>query len=223
MSWDPIWEEIFRKQDWGKYPGEELIRFAARNFYKVPERNQVRILEIGCGTGANLWFLAREKFCVCGVDGSAMAIQKANERLDEECQGWQGKLVVGDINSLPFPENYFDAVIDNEAGCCNQFQDACDIYKELARVTKPGGKLFARTFATGTWGENTGRAVGHNAWIVAEGPLQGIGLNRFTAFEEIPELFSAFSITNVELLIRTIDNRNKEIREWVVQGEKRIE
>lgn len=25
MTFDPVWEEIFRSQGWGKYPGEELI------------------------------------------------------------------------------------------------------------------------------------------------------------------------------------------------------
>lgn len=223
MSWDPVWEKVFATQDWGKYPGEELIRFVARNFYKAPERSKVRLLEIGCGSGANLWFLAREKFCVYGVDGSTTAIQKARKRLDEEYPGWQGELIIGDILKLPFPNDYFDGVIDNEAVCCNQFEDACQIYKELARVTKPGGKMFARTFAKGTWGEGIGEQVGHNAWIVAEGPLAGIGVNRFTKLEEIPELFGSFHIIGVELMVRTMDNLKKEIREWVILGEKRNE
>lgn len=33
-SWDPIWEKVFKDNEWGKYPGENLIQFVARNFYK---------------------------------------------------------------------------------------------------------------------------------------------------------------------------------------------
>ena len=25
MAWDPVWENIFSNQSWGKYPGEDLI------------------------------------------------------------------------------------------------------------------------------------------------------------------------------------------------------
>jgi len=38
MAWDPIWERVFSSQAWGKYPGEDLIRFVARNFYAAPDR-----------------------------------------------------------------------------------------------------------------------------------------------------------------------------------------
>jgi tRNA G46 methylase TrmB len=59
LGWDPVWESIFQERDWGKYPGEELIRFVARNFYSFEDRKSVKLLEVGCGTGANLWFMAK--------------------------------------------------------------------------------------------------------------------------------------------------------------------
>lgn len=65
-----IWDMVFSNQEWGKYPSEDLIRFIARNFYKVENRKNVKILELGCGPGANIWYLAREGFSFCGVDCS---------------------------------------------------------------------------------------------------------------------------------------------------------
>jgi SAM-dependent methyltransferase len=220
MSWDPVWEDVFRQQAWGKYPGEDLIRFVARNFYQAPSRQNVKLLEVGCGPGANLWFMAREGFAVYGVDGSATAISQARERLDRECPGWQGQLVVGDIASLQFPDAFFDAVVDNEAICCNSFASAQTIYAELARVTKAGGKLFSRTFADGTWGDGTGKSVGHNAWLASEGPLAGKGYNRFTELCEMEGLARGFQLENVELVTRTLDGRRKELREWIIEGIK---
>lgn len=222
MSWDPVWEKVFREQVWGRYPGEELIRFVARNFFSVQERSAVRILEAGCGPGANLWFLAREGFSFAGIDGSATAIAKAEKRLDEECPGWRsrGELKVGDIGNLPFGNAVFDAVIDNEAVCCNPWEASRAIYAEMARVTKPEGKLFSRIFADGTWGEGTGQPAGRHAWHCDEGPMAGKGFTRFTTLEEIPDLISGFDVRSIELLTWTLEARDKTIREWVVHGEK---
>lgn len=220
MAWDPVWEEVFKQQAWGKYPSVDFIRFIARNFYQSKDRKNVKILEVGCGPGANLWYMAREGFTVYGIDGSKTAIAQARERLNQECPEWSGELRIGDISALPFNDSFFDAVVDFEAICCNAFDNAKIIYGELARVTKNGGKLFSQTFATGCWGDKTGEKAGHNAWIVSEGPLLNKGYARFTEYEEIDELTGGFSIDEVELLTRTMDGRQHEVKEWVVIGEK---
>ena len=141
MSWDPVWEEIFRSSDWGKYPPEELVRFVARNFYKVPDRRTVRMLELGCGTGANIWYMAREGFDVSGVDGSASAIGKAQQRMKDE--GLAVNLAVGDISKLPGAVTPpFDAIIDV---CCLQHNPLSVARSTLSRVyefLRPRGRIL---------------------------------------------------------------------------------
>jgi len=53
---DPVWEELYRTKRWGRYPPEELVRFVARTFPAPAGR---RAIDLGCGGGANTWFLAR--------------------------------------------------------------------------------------------------------------------------------------------------------------------
>lgn len=77
------WEAIHATQEWGKYPSESVIRFVARNFYKY-EREKIKILDFGCGVGANTWFLARERFDVYAFDGSESAIRKAKKYLENK-------------------------------------------------------------------------------------------------------------------------------------------
>lgn len=192
MAWDPIWDDIFRTNAWGKYPSEDLIRFVARNYYNAPDRSALKLLEVGCGPRANLWFMAREGFSIFGIDGSPHAIGAAQKRLDAECPGWTGELRVGDICELPYDTDSFDATIDNEAIYANSFDNAVKIYAELFRVTKPGGKLYTRMFATGCTGENTGQRVGEKTWIVSEGPLSDRGLTRFTELSEISSFSDYF-------------------------------
>jgi SAM-dependent methyltransferase len=222
MGWDPVWEKVFNSQNWGKYPAEDFIRFIASNFYKVSDRKKVRILEVGCGPGANLWFMAREGFSVYGIDGSEHAIHSAHERLDFECPGWNGELVVGDMVELPFDEDFFDAVVDNEAVYCNSFNESRLIYQEMARVCRGGGELFSRTFGIGCWGDKTGQSVGHNAWIVAEGPMEGKGYTRFTDVSEVVELIHPFTLEAIEILSRTVGNRAHQITELLIIGEKTV-
>ena len=83
-SWDPVWEEVFRAQEWGKYPPEYVIRFVARSFYGAPDRKAVRLLDLGCGPGACTWYMAREGFSAAGIDGSETAICRCAERLRNE-------------------------------------------------------------------------------------------------------------------------------------------
>src|SRR5512139_3320466 len=163
MTWDPVWESVYQTRAWGQYPGEDVIRFVKGNFASAPDRAQVRLLEVGSGAGANLWFMAREGFCVHGIEGSETAVRLTQERLDRECPQWRsagGQVRVGDFVPLPYPDGYFDAVLDVVAVCYAGFDDARKAYGELARVTRSGGKLFSRTFARGCWGEGTGTQAG---------------------------------------------------------------
>src|SRR4051812_28520612 len=60
------------------YPNEELLRFLGRNFFsKVPReaRSSVPVLEVGCGSGANLWMIAREGFDAHGLELSGEALE----------------------------------------------------------------------------------------------------------------------------------------------------
>jgi len=223
MSWDSTWEEVFCSQPWGKYPGEELIRFVARNFYRAPNRAEVRALELGCGPGANLWYLAREGFGIFGMDGSNTAIAQATARLDEECPGWRqrGELRVGDFSRLPWPDASVDLVLDHESVYCNDFDTSKAIYHEAARVLKPQGKLFVRSFATGSWGDGTGEPAGRRAWRCKDGPMAGKGFSRFTAEEDIPELLADFRILSLEERSSTWENRSQTVREWIITAEKR--
>ena len=82
-SFDETWEEIHATQEWGKYPSESVIRFAARNYYKS-DRKDVKILDFGCGGGSHTWYLAREGFDVYAFDGSQSAVKNVKVRLEQE-------------------------------------------------------------------------------------------------------------------------------------------
>ena len=217
--WNPIWETVFQTQDWGKYPGESLIQFVARNYYKKT-RKDVRILEIGCGPGANIWFLAREGFNVSGIDGSATAIAQAKKRLESE--QLSADLNVGDIINLPFEDGVYDGVIDNECLYCMTTKSTNLILKEILRVLKPGGLFYSRTFSTDmTVGKDPQKISNYEYSSVQDGPQAGRGFLRLIDRNEIERLYgSHFTILSVEEMFHTRDNGMIKISEWVITCQK---
>ena len=220
MSWDQKWEEIHKGREWGKYPSEPLIRFISGNFLKCNSNKLVKVLELGCGTGANLWFVAREGLEVHGLDGSQAAIEKTRNRLDKEVPGWCGKVFVGDMIDLPYENDVFDAVIDIEAVTHNKFENSKSIYKEALRVLKPKGKMFSQTFSTGSWGDKTGERIEKNGWVSNEGPTSLGEFIRFTSNAEITIFMDGFCDVSVEKLTRSMNNQKNHIHEWLITGTK---
>jgi SAM-dependent methyltransferase len=223
VTWDPVWETVYRTRAWGQYPGEDVIRFVKGNFSQAADRSRLRLLEVGSGAGANVWFMVREGFCVHGVEGSETAVRLTRERLDRECPGWQqagSEVMAGDMARLPYPDASFDAALDVVAVCYSNFEDAQRVYAELSRVTKPGGKLFSRTFARGCWGEGTGTPAGRDMWVCGEGPLEGFGATRFTDAADVPELLQGWHVDRIERAGLTENNGRDEIRHLLIYATK---
>jgi SAM-dependent methyltransferase len=209
-SWDKVWEDIYTNQDWGKYPPEELIRFIARNFYAKPVRSDVKILDLGCGTGAATWYVAREGFTAFGIDGSASGIEKAKKRFAEE--GLKGAFTVGDFISLPYPDGAedagFDAVIDICAVQHNSAENAEKIVAEALRVLTPGGKFFSMLISE------------ESKFAAKDNPFEGKGLVTLYTKEGVKKLFAGEGFKNVVVDTSSYTDQGNFVSHFVVQAEK---
>ena len=194
----------------------------ARNFFSVPERGSVRVLELGCGPGANLWFLSREGFDTHGIDGSATAIARAEGRLTAE--GVTARLEVGDILSLEsvYRGLSFDAIVD--IGCLqhNRMVYVEEILDQVSLLLVPNGRVFAMMIARGSYGDGTGTEVEPGTFTsVTEGPAQGVGLCHFFSLEEMEALFSRFRDAHIECSARSLNGRRHWVKHWVVDAVSR--
>jgi SAM-dependent methyltransferase len=212
---DAVWEQIFSSREWGKYPPEHVVRFVARTFYRVPDRSSVRVLEIGCGPGTNVWFMAREGFKVSGLDCSTTAIRKAGERLANE--GLSADLRVGNSASLPWPDNTFDGVLENVSLYCNPSSTIRTALAEVRRVLKPGAPFQSSFFTTRTWGYGTGtRAEPDGFTELSEGPAAGTGFALFLSRRSLAEFFQDFADLSVEIVSWTIENEKHLVEQFVI-------
>ncbi len=143
----------------GAMPLSSLVALATAVLH-LPGRPE-RILEVGCGTGDGVLFLAREYPAarVRGVDASAEAIREAVSRVGLDPEG-RVAFKRGGSRALPYPDQLFDLVA--QAG--GRLHPG-----EIARVLRPGGHLIL----VGEWRWLDWRLSGHRFDPVETGEVDG--------------------------------------------------
>jgi SAM-dependent methyltransferase len=105
-----------------------------------------RVLDLGCGTGANAVFLAQHGLDVLGLDASSIAIQRARARAAEQ-RVTTVRFVVGDARQLASLGEPFDTVLD--CGLWHTLSDAdrAQVLAGVHAVLRPGGSYVLMCFS----------------------------------------------------------------------------
>lgn len=208
------WEaDIYRQgTQLNRYPFDPVVTFVNRYVVRDRPIGGVRILEIGCGAGNNLWFAAREGLSVAGIDSSPSAIAYAQRRFRED--GLAGDLRVGDFTALPFKDVTFDLAIDRCAMTYVGFTAAARTVSEIHRVLKPAGKIYCNLFSDSGTSARSGICDSDGLRRgITEGSLTGNPAVCFWSRQRLLALFrkewELLSVEHVE-----IDNGTSLHAEW---------
>jgi len=133
------------------YPGDLLDRIPAEaidsfagvgyHFDLAAIDEGARVLDLGSGSGTDVFFAARqvgESGGVVGVDFTPEQVRKATRLRDAAGISW-AEFTKGPIDDLPFEDASFDVVISN--GVINLSPVKARVFSEAARVLRPGGRL----------------------------------------------------------------------------------
>ncbi len=132
------WNAIFKNK--GVYffkPQEDILKIS-KLFKKSGTR---KILDLGCGSGRHIVYLAKYGFDIYGIDIASTGIKITKECLKKE--NLKANLKIGNIyKKLVYPNNFFDALISTQTINHNNINNIRKLIKEIKRVLKPNGFIF---------------------------------------------------------------------------------
>jgi cyclopropane fatty-acyl-phospholipid synthase-like methyltransferase len=196
-----LWD-AWNEQGGPKYPHEKVVQFCFRNF-RPDQRSCVRALDVGCGSGVHVVFLASEGFQTTGIDISSVGISNVQQRLN--ALALKASLRIEGADRLDFPPRSFDLVLCVGVYDCTGPLIAKASVERLVPILTPGARglfLFASD---------------RDCRVTAENSLGLYGYTR----EEVEDLFdTGFSHVWVDRYITTYQGGQVEQNDWLVTLER---
>jgi len=145
-----------------------------------------KILMLGCGTGEESMLLREYGAAdLVGVDLSSESIKLASSTYPEH------DFQVADMHSLPFEDSSFDFVYSSLA--VHYSSNPLSVYKEIARVLKPGGVLQFSVGHPMRWSSERVERDGHTTKLIgydeSSDPLSQRVYGDYSDFREYSETF----------------------------------
>lgn len=109
----------------------------------VPPEEGMKVLDVGCGTGAQLAIYQKGGCQVFGIDLSQPMLRVARTNL-----GNQATLTMGDAVCMPYPERTFDLVISSLFIHQINPGNRTAVLEEAVRVLQPDGQILLVDFHT---------------------------------------------------------------------------
>lgn len=132
-----LWDE-WNRGGGPRYPHTKVVQFLFRRFPDPNARAHLDVLDLGCGSGVHMVFLAREGFRAHGRDLSSQGVENTRLHMSEDGLTF-ASLLTGSVLNIDSSDESFDAVICIGVLDCAGAECLAPSLKEIARVLKPGG------------------------------------------------------------------------------------
>lgn len=221
-----LWNELYKEaRHRPQYPAENVIRFVRKNFHC---NGTEKILDLGCGAGRHVLYLANTNIIPWGGDFSASGVAYTKDLLaqagyDQYCEN----VVESTTYNLPFADGFFDGVI-----CYGvlYYMDTEHIYKsvkEIERVLKKDALalVLIRTIEDYRCQDaklNGAKEIEKRTFLLKENDTaksavkeDGMLMHFFTK-EEVLNLFSDFAEAVVDTVTQTHENGSYQDQDFLV-------
>jgi len=219
QEWDQRYQDNAHLTIW---PWTDLVSLVMR--YSKPKPPKFTVLEVGCGSGANIPFFRNFDFLkYFGIDGSPTIIKKLHERYPD----LKDHLIVSDYTKgIPFEEN-FNLIIDRASLTCNTTEAIQKVLKLIYAKLKPDGKIISVDMYSTKYSEFKEGQDAEDYYTrknYESGPFAHTGRVHFSNKSHLLDLFKQFSIIYLEHKIHKteIPKGNFDFASWNLVAQKNI-
>jgi SAM-dependent methyltransferase len=160
-----------------------------------------KVLDVGCGSGRNLFYFLRNGYEVFGIDPDPRAIETVRELSTElAANNSLENFEVCSAENLPYDDAVFDLIICSAVlHFAKDEQHFNTMLQSMFRVLKPGGYFFAR-LASDIGIEKLVKPIGNRRYLLPDGSERFLVneqmLLKYTS--EFGELYEPIKTTNVQ-------------------------
>ncbi len=196
MNFSAEWDRRYREQTHlSIWPWSDLVGYVMR--HARPSGPDFRVLELGCGAGANIPFFQSLGVEYYAIEGSPAIVEKLRERFPQ----LKENIVAGDFTlQIPFAGE-FDLVVDRSSLTHNTTAAILHCIEMLHARLKPGGKFIGIDWFSTAYSEYEGGVSAGDAYTrtgYREGSFTDVGRVHFSDKAHLLELFKAFDMTLLE-------------------------
>jgi tRNA (uracil-5-)-methyltransferase TRM9 len=216
-----LWLENILKYDLG-WPDENIIRFINKN-YRHAKKSNMKIMDLGCGSGRNSVFLAAEGFKIYAVDYHKENVDMTVTRVKET-----GRDIVGIQNfetDIPIEDSELDCAIGWGVLFLSIKEKRIALLKNINRVLKKDALFFSNWRSKEDYFYGKGIEIEENVFMLDDSAEKhGIaGMTYYFAdIADLKDLYQqcGFEIYNVEKREFTIDNMQVRNSHWHIWAKK---
>lgn len=187
-EWDDVYGASKNNIEW---PWSDVVSLS-HSFCKYLFNQNSDVLEVGCGTGANISFLKAKQFNYHGIDGNKKVIASLQNQYPE----FKNNLSVDDFTLSNFFDKDFDLILDRAAITHNDNQAISSTIDNIYAHLKEGGIFmgidwFSKNHSDSCRGSEVDS---HTRTNIETGQFNGVGFVHFADKEYLLDLFSKFDI-----------------------------
>ncbi|WP_141104082.1 class I SAM-dependent methyltransferase [Noviherbaspirillum denitrificans] len=191
-EWDRRYKELTHLSIW---PWSDLVGYVMR--HARPAGKDFRVLELGCGAGANIPFFQSLGVEYFAVEGSPAIVEKLWERFPH----LKDNIAAGDFTlEIPFAGD-FDLVVDRSSLTHNTSAAIIHCIEMLHARLKPGGKFIGIDWFSTAYSEYQRGLAAEDAYTrtgYQDGSFADVGRVHFSDKPHLLELFKGFEMLVME-------------------------